>query len=92
MVKFEKHRPSEEELKKLGVDNWGVWTKEISEFPWEYGEMETFYVLEGNAKVTSGDESIEFGPGDLVTCHSGVECKWKISNPIKKRYHFGPLN
>lgn len=91
MKKFEKHRPSEEELKQLQLENWGIWTKEISKFPWEYDEKETFYVLEGEAIVTSGEDSIQFGPGDLVTCHSGVTCTWDIKKPIKKRYHFGQL-
>ena len=91
MPKFEKTRPNPDELKRLGVDRWGIWTKEISTFPWEYDETETFYVLEGEAKVTSKDSSITFGPGDLVTCHSGVTCQWTISKPIKKRFHFGSL-
>ena len=91
MKKFEKHIPTEAELERLGIDSWGIWTKEVSEFPWEYSDKETFYVLEGEAEVSSGDQTLRFGPGDLVTCHSGVECTWKISKPIKKRYHFGDL-
>ncbi|MCF2141199.1 MAG: cupin domain-containing protein [Candidatus Lokiarchaeota archaeon] len=91
MVKFEKRRPTEEELKKLGVNNWGIWTKEVSEFDWEYDSPETFYVLEGEAEIVSGDEKIEFQPGDLVTCHEGVKCVWHVKKPIKKHYYFGKI-
>lgn len=91
MKKFDKSHPSENEVKELNLENWGIWTKEISEFPWEYDEKETFYVLEGEADVISDDESIQFGPGDLVTCHAGVKCTWKVKKPIKKRFHFGEL-
>ncbi len=91
-MKFEKSRPNEEKLEKMRVNNWGIWEKEVSEFPWEYDEQETFYVLEGQAEITSGTEKITFGKGDLVICHSGVKCNWKITSPIKKRYHFGTLD
>ena len=91
MAKFEKSQPSKKDLEQLGVDQWGIWTKEVSEFPWEYDEKETFYVLEGEAEVSSGDEKVSFQAGDLVTCHAGVKCTWNIRKPIKKRYHFGNL-
>jgi hypothetical protein len=91
MVKFEKSQPSKKVLEQLGIDHWGIWTKEISEFSWEYDEKETFYVLEGEAEVSSGEDTISFQPGDLVTCHAGVKCTWKIRKPIKKRYYFGEL-
>ena len=87
-MKFEKHRPSEAELETLGVKHWGIWTKEISEFPWEYDSKEQFFVLEGEAEIVSEGENVSFGPGDLVTCHSGVKCTWKITKPIKKHYRF----
>jgi len=89
MVKFEKKTPTQEELDKLGVNEWGIWTKEVSEFPWEYDSKETFFVLEGEAEIDSEGEKISFGPGDLVICHSGLKCTWKVKKPIKKHYRFG---
>ena len=89
MVKFEKKKPTQEELDELGVNEWGIWTKEVSEFPWEYDSKEIFYVLEGEAEIDSEGEKISFGPGDLVTCYSGLKCKWKVKKPIKKHYRFG---
>jgi len=91
MPKFSKKQPTKAELDALGVEEWGVWTKEVSQFPWEYDEMETFYVLEGKAKITSDNESVEFGKGDLVTCQAGVKCVWQVFERIKKHYHFGQL-
>ncbi|QEE16140.1 cupin domain-containing protein [Promethearchaeum syntrophicum] len=89
MVKFDKKKPTQEELTKLGVKEWGTWTKEVSEFPWEYDSKETFYVLEGEAEIASEGETISFGPGDLVTCYSGLKCTWNVKKPIKKHYRFG---
>jgi uncharacterized protein len=41
------HNPSQERLKELGVANWEIWEKEVSEFPIDFDETETAYVLEG---------------------------------------------
>ncbi|MHA1879493.1 MAG: cupin domain-containing protein [Candidatus Heimdallarchaeota archaeon] len=83
-------KPTKEELEKLNIDSWGRWEKEVSEFPWEYHDKETFYVFEGKATVTLDDgQKVEFGKGDLVTFAKGVKCVWKIHEPIKKAYKFG---
>jgi uncharacterized protein len=89
MPKFEKRKLSPAEAEKMGITKWGIWNKEISKFDWEYDSMEKFYVLEGEAEIDAGDEKITFGPGDFVTCHAGVKCKWTVKKPIKKHYHFG---
>lgn len=81
-------KASEDEIKEAG--NWGDWEKEVSEFPWQYSEKETCYILEGRATVTPEDgEAVSFGPGDLVTFPDGAKCVWKIDEPIKKKYKFG---
>jgi len=81
-------KPTPEEIKKAG--SWGTWSKEPSEFPWSYNEKETCYILEGNAKVTGIDgKSITFGPGDWVEFEEGLQCTWKISKTIRKKYKFG---
>jgi len=82
--------PSDEELKRLGVDGWGIWEKEESTFPWSYGEKETCYILEGEAEVTAKDgKKVTFKAGDLVTFPDGLECTWRIKKRIRKRYLFG---
>ena len=83
-------KPDKEKLESLGVNTWPIWTKEVSRFDWSYDEKETCYILEGNARVeTGGRESIEFGPGDMVTFPSGLDCVWEITSDIKKHYKFG---
>jgi len=79
------------EAEKRGINSWPIWEKGISQFDWSYGEKETCYVLEGKAKVTSddGEENIEFGTGDLVTFHENLNCKWEITEPIRKHYKMG---
>ncbi len=86
-VRIEK--PSAEELADLGIDDWGIWEKEVSDFPWHYEDSETFYVFEGRATVDTPGGAVEFGAGDLVTFPAGLDCTWHVTEPLKKRYTFG---
>jgi uncharacterized protein len=88
MINVEK--PAEEKLVKMGVRSWPVWEKEVSEFPWEYDDKETCYILEGDVVVTpeKGDP-VRFGKGDLVTFLPGLKCMWKIYKAVRKHYKFG---
>jgi len=88
MIHIEK--PSEEKLLKLNVKLWPVWEKEESEFPWEYDEKETCFIIEGEVVVTSDNgESVKIGKGDLVVFPEGLSCRWKINKAVKKYYRFG---
>jgi len=88
-IKIE-HDPPEDRLAELGVKEWPIWTKEISEFPWSYDEPETCYFLEGDVVVTPDDgEPVEVGKGDLVTFPSGMHCTWNVRQPVRKHYIFG---
>ncbi|GAB4367393.1 MAG: cupin domain-containing protein [Calditrichia bacterium] len=82
--------PSESKLNELGVKNWPIWEKEVSEFPWHYDQTETCFILEGKVIVTpeKGDP-VEIEAGDLVTFPRGMSCTWKILKPIRKHYTFG---
>jgi uncharacterized cupin superfamily protein len=87
-IKIE-NNPTPERLKELGVSSWPIWTKEASEFPWEYDAQETCYFLEGDVIVTPDDgESVEVGKGDLVTFPNGMTCTWKIKKGVRKHYRF----
>lgn len=88
-IKIE-HQPNQENLEKIGVFKWPIWTKEVSEFPWTYDESETCYFLEGEVIVTpENGEPVQVGKGDLVTFPSGMSCTWKVNLPVKKHYQFG---
>lgn len=83
-------QPTSATLADLGVNNWPIWTKEASEFPWTYGESETCYFLAGEVVVTpDGGEPVQMGQGDLVTFPEGMSCTWKIVKDVKKHYRFG---
>ena len=89
-MKMSKKKPSKEDLKKLNVESWGTWSKEVSEFDWSYGDTETCYILEGDVEVIDPQtgEKIEFTKGDLVQFEKGLKCIWKVKKPIRKYYNF----
>ncbi len=83
------HQPTPDRLTSLGVSNWPIWTKEVSEFPWTYGESETCYLLQGKVIVTpDGGAPVEIQTGDLVTFAAGLSCTWRILEAVEKHYRF----
>ncbi|UCE83580.1 MAG: cupin domain-containing protein [Deltaproteobacteria bacterium] len=81
--------PSKDLLENLGVSSWPIWTKEVSEFPWQYDAQETCYLLEGDVIVTpEGGDPVEIKKGDLVTFPKGMSCTWKIRKDVRKHYKF----
>ena len=84
------HEPSADFLQQLGVRQWDIWEKEISEFPWHYDEPERCYFLAGEVIVTpKGGDPVRFGKGDFVTFPVGLSCTWKVLQPVRKHYRFG---
>jgi uncharacterized protein len=79
---------SEPEFKKMGIEKWSVWTKEISTFNWFYDTQEMCLILEGEAIIKSDFEEINIKKGDFVVFPLGLKCIWKITSPIKKYYNF----
>ena len=76
-------------LEVLYVDDWPVWTKEVSKFDWEYDKTETCYIAEGKAIITpEGKEPLTIGRGDMVTFPKGMKCVWDIIEDIEKHYKF----
>ena len=81
--------PDQQRLDELGVNDWSIWTKEVSEFPWHYDAEEVCYFLEGEVVVTPEDgEPVTMGKGDLVTFDKGLSCHWSIRQAVKKHYTF----
>jgi uncharacterized protein len=81
-------KPSNDEIQ--ATSSWGSWEKEASEFPWQYDEKETCYILSGKARVWDNDgNEISFSTGDMVEFEQGLECTWKITEKIEKKYIFG---
>ena len=80
---------SDEQLKKMGVFNWPIWTKEVSRFDWSYDSVEECLLLEGQVTVETEDgKSVSFGKGDFVTFPEGLSCTWNVKKPVKKHYNF----
>ena len=86
-IKIEKR--SKDDLKDMGVLSWPIWEKEVSTFDWHYDASEQCYILEGKVRVEPKDgKPVEFGPGDFVTFPKGMDCVWKVSQPVRKHYNF----
>lgn len=82
--------PGPQRLQTLGVSGWGIWTKEVSKFPWTYDEREMCFLLKGDVIVTpDGGAPVRFGQGDLVTFPAGLSCIWDIHVSVRKHYRFG---
>jgi uncharacterized protein len=81
-------KPTPEEIEI--TDSWDKWNKEPSVFPWSYDISEACYILEGEATVTDKNgNKICFGPGDWVEFEAGLDCTWKISKTVRKKYKMG---
>jgi hypothetical protein len=82
-------KPDDEE--KAQCQAWPIWTCDPSEFDWDYTQSETCLIIEGEVTVTdrpAGEESVSFGPGDLVVFPVNLQCIWKITKPVRKHYNF----
>ena len=83
------NKPPHEQLIKLGVLSWPIWTKEASTFAWTYESTETCYFLQGDVIVTpDGGEPVHMGKGDLVSFPQGMSCTWEIRADVRKHYKF----
>jgi hypothetical protein len=87
-MKPEIRKPTEQE--KQQAKSWPIWNKEASEFPWEYDEMETCLILDGEVTIVNEQgEQCKFKAGDWVVFPQGMKCTWKIHRPVRKHYNFG---
>jgi len=83
------HQPSQDRLVELGVADWPIWEKEVSEFEIDFDETETAYVLEGEIIVTpKGEEPVTIVPGDLVIFSEGLDSHWQVTKPLRKHYSY----
>jgi uncharacterized cupin superfamily protein len=39
--------------------------------------------------VESPDETVSFGPGDMVVFPQGLDCTWNVKKTVRKHYQFG---
>ena len=79
----------EKEIEERGIFSWPIWTCEISEFDWEYGDSESCYLLDGKVEVQSEFETVQFSAGDFVVFPKGLKCRWRVTSPVRKHYSFG---
>lgn len=89
MSQIAKEKLGEEELRRRGVFDWPVWTKEKSRFPWHYSQQEQCYFLEGRVTVETPQGKVSVGKGDFVTFPEGLSCVWEVHEPVRKHYNFG---
>ena len=80
--------PSEAQLKKMGVEHWPTWEKEVSIFPWSFVTTEVAYIVEGECVMTPNDggPATTFKAGDLVVFPNGYKGTWEVKKALKKRF------
>ncbi|MEN9259245.1 MAG: cupin domain-containing protein [Gloeomargarita sp. GMQP_bins_44] len=84
-----KRQISKTEQEALGITSWPIWEKGVSEFPWTYDTQETCYFLAGEVTVTPVQgEPVTIKAGDLAVFPKGLQCTWKITQPVRKHYRF----
>lgn len=87
-MKMKVFKPDNNQIEE--TESWGTWSKGPSIFPWDYDDPETCYIMEGKATVTdSKGNVISFAKGDMVVFETGLDCTWRITEEIKKKYKFG---
>ena len=82
-------KPTEEEIAKC--QTWPIWQSDPSTFDWDYTQTETCLIIEGEVTVTdrpAGQDSVTFGPGDLIIFPVDLRCIWNITKPVRKHYDF----
>ena len=79
-------KPTEQEIQTCKT--WPIWQSQPSTFDWVYTQKETCLLIEGEVTVTDGNDSVSFGPGDLVIFPEELECTWRVEKPVKKYYTF----
>jgi len=78
------------DAEKQEASTWPIWSKQASEFPWQYDEQETCLILEGQVTVTNEEgETFDFGAGDYVIFPRGMKCRWHVKQDVRKHYKFG---
>ena len=80
---------NDDKIKDREIYSWPIWSCEISEFDWEYGDSESCYLLDGKVEVQSEFETVQFSAGDFVVFPKGLKCRWRVTSPVRKHYSFG---
>jgi len=71
--------------------HWPIWKCDVSQFDWEYSQVEKCLILEGQVVIMDRPDSgqaVTFGQGDYVVFPNGLKCVWKIEKAVKKHYDF----
>ena len=90
-MKIQKKEIEETKVKET-IKGWNSWSCEPSTFDWEYDELETAYVFEGEVRVKSATETTEIKGGQLVQFPKGMKCTWEVIKPIRKVFTFQHLD
>lgn len=62
----------------------GLWKHDCATFEYVFPGDETFQVLEGKVSIAVDGETVELGPGDIVSFAKGQSSTWTIKSALKK--------
>ncbi|MBI3893886.1 MAG: DUF861 domain-containing protein [Candidatus Wallbacteria bacterium] len=86
--RIEKEQPSLEKLAALGVLDWHVGTEAPSVFERRFDRALVYYVLEGEATVSTPLGEVSIQPGDMVTFPVGLESTWSVRRALGTHYSY----
>jgi hypothetical protein len=75
------------DLRDMGVFSWPLGMVSVSRFHAHYNEKETCYIADGKISVTSDEQKVIFGAGDLSIFSAGTDCTWQVISPVRIHYN-----
>ena len=79
---------NQDDLERLNISSWPIWSCEKSNFPWYYEKKELCYIIKGDIQVETENETIQIQEQDFVTFPKGLSCWWNVKKSVKKHYIF----
>lgn len=80
--------PSPQALAELGGRHWSTWSCGVSRFAWDYDTTEACFAVEGRVTVSTSEQTVTFGAGELGVFPAGPPCVRDVHEPVRRHDRF----